>query len=245
MNNEIGTLDTKLETLSEKYKLVPTKLIADKFKSMGFVVDEYVETRVRKKSKQGYQKHMVRLSNPQLLSTNHKDVRLQLLVINSHDGLSSFQIKLGFFRLVCSNGLIVGDVFESVNLRHAGNILNEIDGAVEKIVAQINKLDNAIQKMKDTKLDNTKQVEFMAKAIKLRYPNHDLNDVNIPVLRPEDGEDNVFSLYNRVQETLVRGGNRIRTLTNRRTTARELRSISKLTSINSGLFDLAVEYSAA
>ena len=32
---EITTLDAKLDTLSDKYKLVPTKLIAEKFKSMG------------------------------------------------------------------------------------------------------------------------------------------------------------------------------------------------------------------
>lgn len=242
--NEITTLDTKLETLSEKYKLVPTKMIAEKFKSMGFVVDDYKETKVRKASKNGFQKHFVRLSNPKLLSTNHNDVKLQLLVTNSHDGLSSFSIKLGFFRLVCSNGLVVGQTFESVNLRHTGNIIEQIDEAVERMVAQVNKLNAAIQKMKDTKLTNDQQNEFIAQAIKTRYPTKQTNDVSIPIMRPEDGESNVFSLYNRVQEALIRGGNNVRGSNNRMRAARELRSIRGITKVNEELFTLAEKFAA-
>lgn len=242
---EITTLDTKLDKLSDKYKLVATKQLAEKFKSMGFVVDEYKETRVRKASKQGYQKHMVRLSNPKLLSTKHNDIKLQLLVTNSHDGLSGFSIKLGFFRFVCSNGLIVGDIFESVNLRHTGNIIEKVDEAVERMVAQIEKLDNTITAMKQKTLTDDQQREFISKAIKLRYPTKDIQDVSIPILRPEDGENNVFSLYNRVQETLIRGGNRIRGNNNRLRQARGLNSINMISKVNEGLFDLANELAVA
>jgi hypothetical protein len=240
---EMTTLDTKLDKLSNKYKVVATKQLAEKFKSMGFVVDEYKETRVRKVSKQGYQKHLVRLSNPNVLSTKHNDIKLQLLVTNSHDGLSGFSIKLGFFRFVCANGLIVGDVFESVNLRHTGNIIEKVDDAVERMVAQTKKLDDAITAMKQKTLTEDEQREFISKAIKLRYPTKDIQDVSIPILRPEDGENNVFSLYNRVQETLIRGGNRIRGNNNRLRTARSLNAINAVSKVNEQLFGLANELS--
>ena len=145
--NNINTLDQKLETLSDRYKLAPTKAIADKFKSLGFVVDSYSEVKVRKNSRAGFQKHQVRLSNPNLRST-HDDIKLQLIITNSHDGLSSFRMQLGFFRFVCSNGLVVGETFEKICLRHTGMIIEEIDSAVERIVAQVEKLDNTISKMK-------------------------------------------------------------------------------------------------
>ena len=132
---EITTLDTKLETLSDKYKLVPTKLIADKFKSLGFVTADYQEVKVRKASRAGFQKHMVRMNNPKLLTSAHNDLKLQLVITNSHDGLSSFSIKLGIYRLVCSNGLMVGETFESVTLRHTGSIIEQVDQAVERMVA--------------------------------------------------------------------------------------------------------------
>ena len=59
-NNEvIKSLDTKLVTLSDKYKLVETKKIADKFKAMGFIVDDYTETKVRKASKKGFNRLLI------------------------------------------------------------------------------------------------------------------------------------------------------------------------------------------
>lgn len=238
---EITTLDAKLDTLSDKYKLVPTKLIAEKFKSMGFVTAEYVETRVRKASKQGYQKHMVRMNNPKLLSSAHKDVKLQLVITNSHDGLSSFSIKLGIYRLVCSNGLMVGSTFESVTLRHTGSIIEQVDQAVERMVAQVKKLDEAIAQMKARKLTREEEIEFINKAVKLRYPSGNSQDVQIPALRPEDTGSDVFTVYNRIQESLIRGGNTVRNSRNQRRSARALRSINAVTKINEQLFDMAYE----
>jgi hypothetical protein len=207
-------------------------------------VDDYKETRVRKASKMGFQKHFVRLSNPNLLSTSHNDIKLQLLVTNSHDGLSGFSIRLGFFRFVCSNGLVVGQTFESVNLRHTGNVIEKIDQAVERMVAQVEKLNSSIQKMKDRKLSIQEQNEFISSAIKTRYPNKETNDVSIPIMRQEDGENNVFSLYNRVQEALIRGGNNVRSNNNHFRAARGLRSIRGITKVNEELFNLAEKFAA-
>ena len=242
---QITTLDTKLETLSDKYKLVPTKLIADKFKSMGFVTAEYLETRVRKASKQGYQKHMVRMNNPTLLSSAHKDVKLQLVITNSHDGLSSFSIKLGIYRLVCSNGLMVGSTFEAVTLRHTGSIIEQVDQAVERMVAQVKKLDEAIAQMKARKLTREEEIEFYQKAIKLRYPTRDVQDVQIPVNRVEDQGSDVFTVYNRLQEALIRGGNTVRNSRNQLRSARALSSINAVTKINEQLFDMAYNLAQA
>lgn len=242
---EITTLDTKMAGLSNKYKLVQTKLIADKFKALGFNVDSYQETRVRKASKQGFQKHLVRLSNPELLTSKHTDLKLQLVITNSHDGLSAFTIKLGIYRLVCANGLMVGTTFESISLRHTGTIIEQVDQAVERMVAQVNKLDTTITAMKNKQLTLDQAREFTARAIALRYPDKTLNDVSIETHRVEDEGNNVFVLYNRIQENLVRGGNRVRSNQNRLRSARALSSITALTKLNEGLFDLATEYTNA
>lgn len=244
-NTEIDTLDTKLETLSEKYKLVPTKSIAEQFYAMGFIKEDYQAVRVRKKSKEGYQKHIVRLSNPTLLSSAHNDVKLQLVVTNSHDGLSAFKIQLGIYRLVCSNGLMVGRTFESIALRHTGNVIEQVEKSIERMVAQVNKLDAAITLMKQKTLTPEQTTQFVARAIALRYPDKSINDVELTIRRDEDKENNVFTLYNRIQEDLVRGGNEVRNNQNRFRRARNVTSIDKLTKLNEGLFDLASEFSQA
>jgi len=238
----ITTLDTKHTSRSERYKVVPTKEIAAKFKELGFVVDNYQEARVRKDlTRLGHQKHLVRLSHPELLATDHSDVKLQLLVTNSHDGSSSFKMQLGFFRFVCSNGLIVGETFETIRLRHSGTILEEIDGAIERMVAQTKKLDASITSLKQKKLDESSVRSFIEEAVKLRGVSH----VNITPRREEDADfSNLFQLYNAVQETLVNGGSEYTNALGRRRVMRSVSNINKLTEINEQLFDLAMRYAA-
>ncbi len=250
MNNVIGlnnapvitTLDQAHPRVSAKYKLVPTKLIAQKFFDLGFKVDDYKAVRVRDASRIGYQKHFVRLSHPSLLNTQHKDVKLQLLVTNSHDGSSALSIKLGIFRLVCSNGLVVGSVFEAVTLRHTGRIIEEIDGAVERMVAQVQKLDAYLTQMKSRTLSESEIKEFYDRAVKVRYGDKMAGqDVTIHARRPDDTANDLFTVYNRVQETLIRGS-RVIGANGRERQRRGITNINKDVSINEQLFDLATEY---
>lgn len=244
-NTEIRTLDTKLETLSNKYKVASTKAIAQKFKDLGFTVDKYQEAKVKNKSKQGYQKHLVTLSNDTLLGGTKNGTKLQVLVTNSHDGTSSLVIQLGVYRFACANGLIVGETFEKISLRHTGQIVEQIEESVMRIVAQANRLNDTIERMKSTKLDAAQQKAFFDRAIKLRYENKSTEDVEIPVLRSEDEENNVFNLFNRVQESLIRGGQKAKNNRGNLRTVKAVTSIDNLKRINEGLFDLAVEYSQA
>jgi hypothetical protein len=188
---------------------------------------------------------MVRMNNPKLLTSAHNDLKLQLVITNSHDGLSSFSIKLGIYRLVCSNGLMVGETFESVTLRHTGSIIEQVDEAVERMVAQVAKLDAAISAMKNKVLTAEERIKFINEAIKLRYPTKDSSDVQIPVMRPEDMGNDLFTVYNRVQESLIRGGNTVRRDNNRLRSARALSSIGAITKINEKLFDMAYNLTQA
>jgi hypothetical protein len=245
MNTEITTLDTKLETLSNKYKVASTKAIAQKFKDLGFTVDKYQEAKVRRASKKGYQKHLVTLSNDTLLGGTKNGTKLQVLVTNSHDGTSSLVIQLGVYRFACANGLIVGETFEKINIRHTGDIVEKIEENVMRIVAQANRLNDVLEKMKSTQLDAEKTREFFDRAVKLRYENKTSSDVEIPVLREADEGNNVFNLFNRVQESLIRGGQKAKNKRGNLRTVKEVTSIDTLKRINEGLFDLAVEYSNA
>ena len=245
MNNEnaiINTMDQAHPRVSAKYQLVPTKIIAQKFFDLGFKVDDYKSVRVRDASRQGYQKHFVRLSHPTMLTTSHNDVKLQLLVTNSHDGSSAFSIKLGIFRLVCSNGLVVGTTFESVTLRHTGMILQEIDGAIERMVAQVKKLDSVLERMKGITLTPEQIRSFYDKAVKFRYGDHyNIADVSVTSRRTADDASDLFTVYNRVQEALIRGSD-ARGANGRFRQRRAITNINKDIAINEKLFDLASSY---
>ena len=136
-NGMIKVSESAHPKMSPKYKTVQTNVIAQRFKDLGFVVDEVLQRKSRKGAGP-YAKHMVRLSHPTLLSSKHNDLKLQLIVTNSFDGSASFGMQLGFFRFVCANGMIVGEQLESFKHKHNGNILEEIDTSIERIVAQAN-----------------------------------------------------------------------------------------------------------
>jgi len=51
-------------------------------------------------------------------------VSMRLVAKNSYDGTRSFQMLLGAFRLVCSNGMIIGKEIFSFNQKHYADVAN-------------------------------------------------------------------------------------------------------------------------
>lgn len=248
----IDTLDTKLPTLTDNYKLAKTSELVNKVKSLGFNVDKFVALKTRKIERQGYQKHRVLFSSDALATEHRSEGKLQLLMTNSHDGSSSVVFQLGFFRYVCSNGLVSGkSVGEPIRVRHIGKDFDEkLEKAVIEIAARAKALDEAITKLKNVKLTRQQVKELELKAAQIRFEDAKIVDVEFPLRRNEDVGDGLFEVYNRIQEGLTQGGARI-TLLNNETKKLENKAIRKIRSfvsddvINSQLFDLAMSYSTA
>ena len=60
-----------------------------------------------------YTKHMIRMRY-----AGHAEARPEaneIILINSHDGASSYQMLAGVFRFVCCNGLVVGSVQQTTS----------------------------------------------------------------------------------------------------------------------------------
>lgn len=240
-NGMIRVSDAAHPKMSPKYKTVQTNLIAKKFKDLGFVVDEVLQRKSRKGGAP-YAKHMVRLSHPTLLSSKHSDLKLQLIVTNSFDGSASFGMKLGFFRFVCANGAIVGETLEAYRHKHNGNILEEIDHSIERIVAQAKVLSDTIDRMKETKLSTAQVIDFQNKAMKIR--GEKVQYINYSVRRSADMEQDLYTVYNRIQEDLIRGGVESVGGSGRTRLLREVKGIDKIKEVNEKLFDLAMTYAA-
>lgn len=89
--------------------------------------------------------HAMRFMSPQIALRDFGvgDSRPEVVVMNSHDGRSTFKAMAGVFRLVCSNGMIVGDQqFGSVVRRHYGEAntfakVKEIIADLPRVVATV------------------------------------------------------------------------------------------------------------
>ena len=249
MTTEINTLDQKLPTLSDKYKLAKTSEIVKRIEGLGFTLDKFVAMKVRKQERQGFQKHRAIFTSPTLKATT--DGVPQLLLTNSHDGTSSVILQLGFFRYVCSNGLVVGsNLIQPVRVRHSGNDFDErLIVAINHIVAQAEKLTESIERMKSKVLTSAEIQAFQREALQKRLGDVKIESFSVPTHRREDEAQDLFSVFNVVQENLIRGGARVMIEDkdgNRKARAvRRVNGLVSQTEINTMLWNMAEQRMAA
>ena len=244
MSNLITTAETGYTNVSDRYRVVPTAPLAEKFKSLGFTVDSFTRRGCRDVNKTPFVKHQVRLSHPDLLKSHgNNDLRLQLIITNSFDATSAFKMMLGFFRFVCSNGLAVGTSYETFSHRHVGNIIQEVDSSVERIVAQTDRLLFDIDKMKSVTLNQDEARAFLMSAAKVKDEN--IQEALFEPRREADTSLDVFTLYNVAQEAIIQGNTQMIMTNGDRKTMRRMRNLDEIERINRGLFDLALTFANA
>jgi len=242
MTTEINTLDEKFPTLSDKYKLAKTSDIIKNIEGLGFTMERFVALKVRKKERQGYQKHRAIFTSPLMKATS--DGIPQLLLTNSHDGSSSVILQLGFFRMVCSNGLVVGNnIVAPVKVRHSGNDFDErLIVAINHIVAQAEKITASIERLKSKVLTGAEVIAFQREALQKRLGDVKIESFSLLVHREADKAQDLFTVMNVIQENLIRGGARVNIEQDGKTKIKAVRKINSLigqTEINTMLWDLA------
>jgi len=99
-----------------------------------------------------------------------RDAVPEIVFLNSHDGTSAYQLRVGVFRVVCTNGLIVSrGAFPGVCVAHRGDIV-VITGAL-RIAEQFEILAGQVERMEARQLLPDEQLEFARAAMAVRYPD--------------------------------------------------------------------------
>ena len=232
--------------LSEHYVHIPTDKVIDDMIQLGWKPCQAVEVKARKKNTVGYQRHMIKFFNPNITieGNNGDNVFPQILLTNSHDGLSSFKFQIGLFRLVCSNGLVVMDTsYGDFKLRHMGYTFSELQTKINEAVSEFPGLVEKINKLQNTELTDKQIDVFAKKAAAVRFGEHVKVDLNALIVaeRKADEGNNLWAVFNRVQEKLISGdvgymnGTKLRK-------ARAVKNFNQDLKINEALWSLAEEF---
>ena len=243
------------ESRSDRYVYIPTSQVVDHFRKEGFEPYSARQGRSRIPGKADFTKHMIRFRHAGQDQEALGDERFEVCLLNSHDGTSSYRISAGVFRLVCLNGLMVGNNWEDVKVRHSGSIEQQLTSAAEgayKMLELGGLVKDHIADMKSTQLSEQEQGVLARAALPLRFEPDAIENGRAPteaqVLRArryDDQDSDLWTTFNRVQENLVRGGQRIayRDEQNRyrRNTTRAVNSIDGDTKLNKALWTLADE----
>lgn len=228
------------ESRGDRYSFIPTINVIDGLRANGFQPFEVRQTRVRDQGKREHTKHMVRLRHPDAISTGAEVP--EIILLNSHDGTSSYQLMSGFFRMVCSNGLIAGDVHNDLRIRHSGNVVDDVIEGSYRVLDNIEAASQRIETYKSITLSPGEQSALADAAVQLRwgdsapiYGSHQL----LRARRYEDQQNDLWTTFNRLQENLIKGGIGGRSKTNRRTTTREVGGVNENVKLNRALWTLA------
>lgn len=227
--------------LSNRYTFVPTFEILENFEREGWTVSS-----ARQVGNGPYSKHEVRLRNREL--PNVGDSLVEAIISNSHNGLSTFQISTGLFRLVCSNGLTVPtSVADTISIRHSNMDMGEIRRVTDQFAERMPIIQRSVSKMENTFLSDYQTIDLLNKASLLRWQQNsvpvtiNMEELLVPE-READLGNSVWKTFNVIQEKFVRGGTQYKSKRGRSMTMKSLKDFQVINKINTGLWELAESY---
>ncbi|MDY4339785.1 DUF932 domain-containing protein [Xanthomonas sp. LF07-6] len=229
------------ESRSRRYSYIPTAAVLTELRKEGFQPFAVTQTRVRDEGKREHTKHMIRLRHASQINGAEAN---EIILLNSHDGTSSYQMLAGMFRFVCCNGLVCGDTVADVRVAHKGDVAGSvIEGAFE-VLSGFERVKESRDLMRSVTLDEGEAEVFARAALTLKYddPNKPAPVTESQVLMPrrfDDRRPDLWTTFNRVQENIIKGGLSGRSANGRRQQTRPVQGIDSDVRLNGALWLLA------
>ena len=201
-----------------------------------------------RKSKKGALRgvHIVRLRTVEPYILNGETLYPELVIHNSYDGSCPLKVDMGVFRLVCTNGLVIkSHDLGAIRIRHMGTPQEVAMDAVKQFASQLPQFIQAQEQLVNTILTDEEMVEFAMLAAECRwnakFTEEDARKL-LEASRPEDEGDNLWLVFNRVQEKLMNGGYK---LSGQKRNSRPILNGVADVALNTALFELATEFVTA
>ena len=236
--------DAKHISRSDRYTYIPTSDVLTGLRKEGFEPFAVCQTQVRNDDRRDFTKHLVRLRH---VSQSNGAEANEIILLNSHDGTSSYQMLAGMFRFVCTNGLVAGDTVGDIRVRHKGDIVDNVIAGAFTMLEQFEAVGAQRDEMRRIDLNPQEGEAFARAALSLKYEPNPVKPPPITeaqILRPrrmEDGRADLWATFNRVQENIMKGGLRTRTANGRRQQTRPVEGIDQSVKLNRALWVLAEE----
>jgi hypothetical protein len=226
---------------SDRYSYIPTATVLQELRGEGFQPFMVCQTRARHDDRRDYTKHMLRLRHASQINGREAN---EIILLNSHDGSSSYQMLAGMFRFVCQNGLVCGDTVAEVRVPHKGDVAAQVIEGAYTVLEGFGQAQASREAMQAITLDGGESEVFARAALALKYddPDRPAPVTEAQVLAPrrfDDDRRDLWSVLNRAQENLIKGGLRARAANGRRQQTRPVQGIDQNLRLNRALWLLA------
>lgn len=231
----------KHESRSDRYTYIPTSELLTELRKEGFQPFFACQAKSRVEGNHEFTKHMIRLRHESQIVQAEAN---EIIIINSHNGSSAYQMLAGCLRFACQNGLIRGDINNDIRIKHSGNIIDNVIEGAYTILDNFKSVDESKALLKSIALNPDEQRIFAETALMLRYdekaPAGLAPEQLLKTNRRDDLSPDLWTTFNKIQENTIRGKIRFYDRESRKFgTTRAVNGIDQSVKLNKALWTLA------
>ncbi|MFT2940659.1 DUF932 domain-containing protein [Enterobacter sp. 03-F-08-SI-ECC] len=233
--------EDKHNSRSEKYTYIPTITMLENLQREGFHPFFACQSSVRDPGRREHTKHMLRLRR--VGQINGQQVP-EIIILNSHDGASSFQLLPGIFRSVCTNSLVCGQSFGEIRVPHRGNVVEKVIEGAYEVLGVFDRVEAQRDGMQSLLLPPPAQQALAKAALTYRFGEEYQPVTEAQALSPrrwQDEKNDLWTVFNRLQENLSKGGLAGRSAQGKRSRTRAISGIDGDLKLNRALWVMAEE----
>lgn len=248
--------------VSDKYVLANTATVVEDMEKLGWLPVIASQRKRRANASGRFSYHMIVFQNPNLKIVNKNDDGSEtvdsyprIILTNSHDGMATFRFRVGIYRCICENGLVIpSNELTDVRVRHINYTFEGLRQIICKAVETLPDQVKIMNTMKTVELNDEQKLDMAKKMLAIREEKKvdevtvekaTLEDMLAPA-RKEDEGNSLWNVFNILQEKVIRGGfMRESQRQNSKTKYRKVRRVSsfiKDLEFNERMFATALEY---
>jgi hypothetical protein len=164
-------------------------------------------------------------------------------LVNDHFAQKAFNLLAGLFRYVCANGMTVSAGASTTRVIHRGNVQVTITESLQAALTNLTGAQASIEDWKAIDLSNEQQHIYASGVSRIRLGENQegINpDRFLQARRSADQGNDLWRVFNRAQENVIRGG--VRPATKR---LRGITSVNTDIDLNQKLWEYTKGFAAA
>lgn len=204
-----NTLDSNniknVQRIKQKPFYIDTLDVVQQLQNEGWLLKGVAEQRAKNRK---IESNFVQMHHPDFAVLNSKgktEALASITISNSCSGAKPLNMDLGAFRLVCSNGAVRFDKAAESSIKHTEINYRELPNIIARLNDKAIILSEEINNMKHKHLsiDDMKKFAFQAASLRFEDVTEETIQNILRVNRIEDEGNDVWTVFNRIQESLT------------------------------------------
>lgn len=240
------------EVVSKHYTFLPSSRIIEDMGNLGWGLNNVkgIKSGMKNPHRKAHGRHFLIFQNPEIkvVKDDQTEAIPQIIIENNSMGTGRLKIHIGIFRLVCENGLVIAEKsLGQYKMRHMKYTYEDLQELVGRIVTDLPKAVEKINTFTAKEMTEAEMKDFATKALQIRLggdravTNEEVAELLKPRREADKGND-LWRTFNRVQESVMRGGSMVIDSKGKLRKLRPSTNIMVEADLNKQLWELAEAY---